>query len=220
MRWPYWARSPGVVHTGVIRIWCPCAPSTARSTATVTSRHPTPSPARPSSSTHGARVARPPPPAGHRSAWRRPRAGRRSPWPPAGEVCREVPARPWLTTHRPPQPPKKPMSLPGRATRKRRSRKRLARSQDVSDAIVQQWQAAPCRKSSGSRGVRMAHNGSDEHRRARDSAAGDDRRQPLGLAQRHEPAERAVAVGGRGADEQTGRRRTTLGRRARRRSAR
>ena len=47
----------------------------------------------------------------------------------------------------------------------------MARSQEVSDAIAQQWQAAPCRKSSGSRGVRVAQIGSDEHRRARFSAA-------------------------------------------------
>ena len=35
-------------------------------------------------------------------------------------------------------------------TTKRRSRKRLARSQEVSETMAQQWQAAPWRKSSGS----------------------------------------------------------------------
>jgi len=41
---------------------------------------------------------------------------------------------------------------------------------DVSDAKVQQWHAAPCRKSSGSLGVRIAQTGSEEHRAARRSA--------------------------------------------------
>jgi hypothetical protein len=54
--------------------------------------------------------------------------------------------------------PKKPgtwsPSLAGRLSRNRRSRNRLARSQEVSEAKQQQWQAAPCRKSSGSLGVR------------------------------------------------------------------
>ena len=58
-------------------------------------------------------------------------------------------------------------SLPGRSSRNRRSRNRLARSQEVSDAMTQQWQAAPWRKSSGSRGVRLAQIGSEEHRAAR-----------------------------------------------------
>src|SRR4051812_40024926 len=38
--------------------------------------------------------------------------------------------------------------------RKRRSRKRLAFSQEVSELNVQKWQAAPCRKSSPLTGVR------------------------------------------------------------------
>ena len=58
----------------------------------------------------------------------------------------------------------------GRVSRKRRSRKRLAFSHEVSEANEQQWHAAPWRKSSGSLGVRIAHTGSDEHRAARRSA--------------------------------------------------
>jgi len=54
--------------------------------------------------------------------------------------------------------------------RNRRSRNRFARSHEVSDAITQQWHAAPCRKSSGSIGVRFAQIGSDEQRDARSSA--------------------------------------------------
>ena len=89
--------------------------------------------------------------------------------------------------------------------RNRRSRNRLARSQEVSEAITQQWQAAPCRKSSGSCGVRLAQIGSDEQRVARLSA----RRRPLEpgwLDQLDQPAEGAVAVG-RGRDDQQPRRR-------------
>lgn len=67
--------------------------------------------------------------------------------------------------------PKNPgTSLPvgeGRLSRKRRSRKRLAFSQEVSDAKVQQGHAAPWRKSSRSLGVRIAQTGSEEHRDAR-----------------------------------------------------
>ena len=58
----------------------------------------------------------------------------------------------------------------GSVSRNRRSRNRFAFSHDVSDANVQQWHAAPCRKSSGSLGVRMAHTGSDEQRAARRNA--------------------------------------------------
>lgn len=50
--------------------------------------------------------------------------------------------------------------------RKRRSRNRLAFSHDVSDAMTQQWQAAPWRKSSGSWGVRIEQTGSEEQRAA------------------------------------------------------
>jgi hypothetical protein len=46
----------------------------------------------------------------------------------------------------------------------------LAFSHEVSEAKEQQWQAAPCRKSSGSLGVRIAHTGFDEQRAARRSA--------------------------------------------------
>ena len=49
----------------------------------------------------------------------------------------------------------------------RRSRNRLAFSHDVSDANVQKWHAAPCRKSSGASGSLWAQIGSEEHRLAR-----------------------------------------------------
>lgn len=59
-----------------------------------------------------------------------------------------------------------PSNSPGRGTTSRRPRKWLARSQEVSEAMTQQWQAAPWRKSSGSWGARLAHTGSEEHCRA------------------------------------------------------
>lgn len=70
----------------------------------------------------------------------------------------------------PKNPSTRVSSALGGVNRNRRSRNRLARSQDVSEANEQQWQAAPCRKSSGPLGVRMAQTGSDEHRDARRSA--------------------------------------------------
>lgn len=66
--------------------------------------------------------------------------------------------------------------------------------------MAQQWQAAPCRKSSGSFGVRFAQMGSEEHRVARPSAVATIRR----FALVHQAAERAIAVR-RGGDDQQAR---------------
>ena len=109
---------------------------------------------------------------------------------------------------RPGQPmvPKNPTSLPGRLMRNRRSRKRLARSQEVSEAITQQWQAAPCRKSSGSCGVRLAQMGSDEQRVARVSALATVRSSRSWRRHLDQATEGAVAVGRGGDDEQPRRR--------------
>ena len=95
-------------------------------------------------------------------------------------------------------------SAVGRVSRNRRSRNRLAFSHDVSEANEQQWHAAPCRKSSGSLGVRIAHTGSDEHRAARRSAESTSPCSRAGSDERDEPTEGAFAVGCGGADQQPG----------------
>lgn len=75
--------------------------------------------------------------------------------------------------HRPSGLPKKPRtgvrSAVGSVSKNRRSRKRLAFSQEVSEAKERQWQAAPYGVM-GSAGVRIAHTGSEEQRAARRNA--------------------------------------------------
>lgn len=69
--------------------------------------------------------------------------------------------------------------------------------------MTQQWQVAPCRKSSG---TRRAHTGSE--RAAHEPAQGgvENLPQPRRVAQRHQTTERAVGVGGGRRDEQARRR--------------
>lgn len=100
--------------------------------------------------------------------------------------------------------PKKPSSFPGRSMWNRRSRKRLARSHDVSEAITQQWQARRAEGPPRSVALRTAQIGSDEQRVVQRS--GHTRFEPERLVQLHEPAESPVVVRVGPADQQPGRR--------------